>query len=493
MQRFKYSLACSVITLMIGAASVGAFVLSTPKSSVKPSLTKLNADTTKYQNNLQTVVDTKHNKQGIKSRKVEIVKVAMNESRTSNQLATHNQGVRFATISDIPSIQKLISKHGDGNLHHRSLEFFREMIEANFSVVMYEDNVIVGYIEVCFLFSKSERKMYSKKLLGGPNSLCQVSLLPGDVLLYVAGALRDPSRPCTRSLIVKALQFSAIHFGLYDLRKTQKDSCRIIVASGHLNDISKLQSMNKLATRGLKKFIPSEQMTRFKAFPHPMPGNNNLIGSLVFRIYDKPLTAHQLERTKRNRYLISEEEQRTLLNCRIGIVGLSTGSVALEALLRQGVGGVYRLADFDEYEVSNGNRMLFSKADVGRSKLELCKERVKMCDPNVAVEEFPKGLSKENVSDFVADCDIIIEECDDFLVKFLVRKEAMKYKKPVLMATSQNGMVDIERYDVDNNILPFHVDNIEELEPFMENNLTAEAKAEMLSKLFVLEMKHYNQ
>ena len=128
--------------------------------------------------------------------------------------------------------------------------------------------------------------------------------------------------------------------------------------------------------------------------------------------------------------------------------------------------------------------MLFSKADVGRSKLKLCKERVKMCDPNVAVEEFPKGLSKENVSDFVADCDIIIEECDDFLVKFLVRKEAMKYKKPVLMATSQNGMVDIERYDVDNNILPFHVDNLEELEPLMVNNLTAEAKAEMLPKLF---------
>ena len=236
--------------------------------------------------------------------------VAMNKSRASNQLATHNQqGVRFATISDIPSIEKLFSKHGDKNLHHWSSKFFREMIKANFSVVMHEGNVIVGYIEVCLLFSKSERKMYSQKLLGGPNYLCQVSLLPGDVLLCVAGALRDPSRPCTRSLIVKALQFSAIHFGLYDLSKIQKDSCRIVIASGHLNDTSKMQqSMNKLATLGVRKFIPSAQMTRFKAFLHPMPGNNNLIGSLVFRIYDKPLTAHQLERTKRNRYLISEEE-----------------------------------------------------------------------------------------------------------------------------------------------------------------------------------------
>ncbi len=66
------------------------------------------------------------------------------------------------------------------------------------------------------------------------------------------------------------------------------------------------------------------------------------------------------------------------------------------------------------------------------------------------------------------DCGIIIEECDDFLVKLFVRKEAMKYKKPLLMATAQNGMVDIERYDVDKDTLPFHVDNIKELEPLRQ-------------------------
>ncbi len=408
----------------------------------------------------------------------------MNETKDSNQLTTRNHGIRFATISDVPSIQNLFSKHGDGNLHARSIEFFREMIEANFSVVMYEENAIVSYIEVCYLLSKSERKMHSQKLLGGPNYFCQLSLLPDDVLVYVAGAVRVPFSSAN-NWIEKALQYSTTHFSYNDMRQLQKESFRVVIASGHNElDIEKLKFFNKLMTRGAKKIIPSEQMTRFKAIPHPVPGTDDLMGSLVFRVYDKPLTAHQLERTKRNRYLITEQEQRTLLNCRVGIIGLSTGSVALEALLRQGVGGVYRLADFDEYEVSNGNRMLFNQADAGRSKLELCKERVRMCDPDIAVEEFPEGLTKDNVADFVVDCDIIIEECDDFLVKFLVRKEAMKYKKPLLMATSQNGMVDIERYDVDKDTLPFHVDNLKELEPLMANDLTAEAKAQMLPKLF---------
>jgi hypothetical protein len=114
--------------------------------------------------------------------------------------------------------------------------------------------------------------------------------------------------------------------------------------------------------RGTSKSLPRSTNTHLCVFEHDMPDNTNSSGSLIFEIYDAPLTAHQKERTKRNRYLITEQEQQRLL----GIVGLSTGSVALEALLREGVGGIYRLADFDSFELSNGNRMLFNKGDVGR-------------------------------------------------------------------------------------------------------------------------------
>jgi molybdopterin/thiamine biosynthesis adenylyltransferase len=88
--------------------------------------------------------------------------------------------------------------------------------------------------------------------------------------------------------------------------------------------------------------------------------------------------------------------------------------------------------------------------------MELCVERIKSCDPDIAIETFAHGLSKEKVADFVKDCDIIIEECDNFLVKFLVRQEAMTYPRPLLMATFQNEMMDVERYDIDEEARPFH-------------------------------------
>eukprot|EP00957_Ditylum_brightwellii_P089193 6792345-Ditylum_brightwellii.AAC.1 len=145
-------------------------------------------------------------------------------------------------------------------------------------------------------------------------------------------------------------------------------------------------------------------MTRVRVTQYPMPYNSHRVGFLIFQIYDKPLTNHQLERTIRKCCLITEAEQQQLMGCRIGIIGLST--------------------------VSNGNRMLFDKGDIGRSKLELCTERICSCDPDIVVEAFPAGISKDNVNEFVQDCDIIIEECNDFLVKYLVRVVAMTYQKP---------------------------------------------------------------
>lgn len=237
-------------------------------------------------------------------------------------------------------------------------------------------------------------------------------------------------------------------------------------------------------TKGIGKFIQGKESPRLQFIQVPMPGNESQILSLVFRIYDKSMTAHQLERTKNNRYLITESEQQRLLGCRVGIIGLTTGSVILEALLRQGVGGIYRLADIDKFEVPDGNRMLFTKADVGLSKLDFCKERVELYDSDLVVEAFPEGISKDNVSEFVRDCDIVIEECDDFLVKVLVRKEAMKHKKPVLMATSLNGMIHIERYDIDDKVKPFHLKDVKELSLLLSSDLTAQAKAEILQKIF---------
>jgi len=237
-----------------------------------------------------------------------------------------------------------------------------------------------------------------------------------------------------------------------------------------------------------KKYFDSAWINRnvTRAIFHPCmaPDQSSRDGYVIFVIHDIPLTFHQKERTVRNQYLITRGEQQQLFGKRIGFVGLSTGSVALESFLRQGIGGIYRLADFDMFEVSNSNRMLFNKAHVGMSKVDLCVERIKSVDPDVIVETFSEGLSEHTINDFVQDCDIIIEECDNFLMKLLLRHAAMKYSRPLLMATSQNGMIDVERYDSDKTTKPFHLADQTVLENVFILNLSSEEKVKAISYIF---------
>lgn len=412
--------------------------------------------------------------------------------------------IRFANRSDIPAICTLFANHANNNLHPRSPKFFRKMIDRSFAVIMEEDKnstcannrggegLIVAYAEICFLSSREEIEYFFADVVKMKCNL--IPFLPGDIFIYLGGALKDASFKGASNWSEKATSFAAAH--CWD-REKDHESRRIVIVYGLASGTSGEYNNNKghremCLENSCRKLTPNRKMTCKRVFAHLMPETTNILGdpkimgNVLYRMYDKPLTAHQLERTKRNRYLITETEQQRLLGCRIGIVGLSTGSVALDALLRQGVGGIYRLADFDNFEVSNGNRMLFDKKDVGQSKLQLCRERVMSTDFDIIVEGFPDGLSSNNVSSFVRDCDIIIEECDDFLIKFLVRKEAVKYRRPVLMATSQNGMIDIERYDIDEAAKPFHVDDFEELSQLiMKPNLSVEeAKAQLVPKIY---------
>jgi len=154
--------------------------------------------------------------------------------------------------------------------------------------------------------------------------------------------------------------------------------------------------------------------------------------------------------------------------------------------MREGIGCVYRLADFDVFEVSNSNRMLYGTADVGKSKLDMCTARIHSIDPAVRVKRFASGVTHETAADFVHDCDIIVEECDDILVKVLVRQAAQAAHVPSLMGTSQNGMLDVERYDVDATCRPFFLESLPALLIRDPNDppMTAAEKRDVLPTLF---------
>ncbi len=155
-------------------------------------------------------------------------------------------------------------------------------------------------------------------------------------------------------------------------------------------------------------------------------------------------------RSSRNLYLISPEETQRLLSARIGVVGLSVGRAVLTTLARESIGGTFRLTDFDHLELSNMNRLQGSVHDLGVSKVVLAARELFEMDPYLQVEIFPGGLKEDNIDAFFGSerrLDLVVDECDDLFIKIFARERARALGIPVVMSTSDRGMVDIERFD----------------------------------------------
>jgi molybdopterin/thiamine biosynthesis adenylyltransferase len=154
-------------------------------------------------------------------------------------------------------------------------------------------------------------------------------------------------------------------------------------------------------------------------------------------------------RLNRNRNLITSEEQERLGGLRIGIVGLSVGHAVAHTLAQEGLCGRLRLADFDELELSNLNRVPATVFDVGVNKAKVAARRIAELDPYLPVEVFDRGITTESVDRFLDGVDILVEECDSLDTKVLVRQAARARRIPVLMATGDRGTLDVERFDVE--------------------------------------------
>lgn len=164
-------------------------------------------------------------------------------------------------------------------------------------------------------------------------------------------------------------------------------------------------------------------------------------------------------RTNRNMYKILPEEIGTLNKKKIGIIGLSVGqSIALTLALERTCGEL-RLADFDDIELSNMNRIRAGVQDLGMSKVIIAARQIAELDPYIKVKCFTEGLNKENIRDFFlgeGKIDILVEECDGLEIKVLSRVIAKELRIPVVMDTNDNGMLDVERFDLEPNRPIFH-------------------------------------
>ena len=161
-------------------------------------------------------------------------------------------------------------------------------------------------------------------------------------------------------------------------------------------------------------------------------------------------------RLDRNRNKLTRAEQARQRSLSIGIVGLSAGHSIAHVLAMEGLAGEIRLADFDTLELSNLNRIPASVLDLGVNKAVVAARRIAEIDPYLRVVVQPDGVKPENLSAFLEGLDLVIEECDSIEMKFLVREAARERQIPVIMETSDRGVLDVERFDLEPDRPVFH-------------------------------------
>ncbi len=212
-----------------------------------------------------------------------------------------------------------------------------------------------------------------------------------------------------------------------------------------------------------RKFTPEEQELFFKEWSEATDLNS--YGLFVYYPWSNKLVRivgreEFIElRTSRNKHKITMEEQAKLSEATVGIIGLSVGqSVALTMAMERSF-GTLRIADFDTLELTNLNRIRAGVSSLGLAKTVVVAREIAEIDPFLNVELFEEGVTENNIDDFFGvdePLDLLIEECDSLPIKIMAREKAREMGVPVIMDTSDRGMIDVERFDKIENLPLLH-------------------------------------
>lgn len=146
-----------------------------------------------------------------------------------------------------------------------------------------------------------------------------------------------------------------------------------------------------------------------------------------------PLRPDQFDRYRRHLSLpeMGLEGQQKLLESKVLLIG--AGGLGCPAALYLAAAGVGRLGlvDDDVVEASNLQRqILYQTRDVGRSKVEVAKERIVGLNPDVEVITYPERLTSANALEIFASYDVIVDGTDNFPTRYLSNDACVLLGKP---------------------------------------------------------------
>src|SRR5881296_1948543 len=145
------------------------------------------------------------------------------------------------------------------------------------------------------------------------------------------------------------------------------------------------------------------------------------------------LSAKELQRYSRHLIMpeVTLDGQRRLKAARVLCIGAGgLGSPAALYLAAAGVGAI-GIVDFDDVDLSNLQRqILHGTKDIGRSKLESARDRLRDVNPEIEVELHNCRFSSENAAGLISGCDVVVDGSDNFPTRYLSNDVCVFERKP---------------------------------------------------------------
>ena len=147
--------------------------------------------------------------------------------------------------------------------------------------------------------------------------------------------------------------------------------------------------------------------------------------------------------------------QKKIINSRVLVVGAGgLGCPVIDYLSRAGVGNI-GIVDNDKVNISNIHRQsLYNSKDVGKFKVNVVKQKIKLINPQVKIKTFKVRIDKKNIEKIFKSYDFIVDGSDNFKTKFLLNKYCLNHKKILIVGAISKMDGHIFTFDFKNKNNP---------------------------------------
>lgn len=156
-------------------------------------------------------------------------------------------------------------------------------------------------------------------------------------------------------------------------------------------------------------------------------------------------------RFQRLKILIGAENFSKLSSATVAIFGVGgVGSFTVEALARSGVGHLV-LIDKDNIDATNINRQIHAlETTVGKSKVEVMRERIKKINPAAQVDMIQKFFSPSEIAEdfFICHYDYVVDAIDTLTAKIFLVEECERRGIKIISSMGAGNKLDATRFKV---------------------------------------------